>query len=84
MTTELTTKIWGDIYGVRADWAQASSSVQSLGEDGWRHTGKQVADFQHNDVAALIWVLEEVARVTGDLDDEASAEINKAVDRAKG
>jgi len=82
MITELTTKIWGDIYGVRADWAQASSPVQSLGEDGWHNTGRQVADFRHSDAAALRWVLEEAAKVSGDLGDEATAEISKAIDRA--
>ena len=79
--SELKTKIWGDTYGVRANWTQASDAVLSMGEDGWVQTGKQVADFRHDKYAALRWVLTCAAAVSGD-EAEAADEIDQAIDRA--
>lgn len=80
MNSKLTTKIWGDVYGVSADWTQASDNVRSLGEDGWHATQWQVADFQHNDYEALRRILTDVAAMTGEVDDD---EIQAALNRAE-
>lgn len=81
MKTTLTTKIWGDTYGVRADWAQASDQVFSLGEDGWHGTQYQVASFQHSPEEALRRILETTAKMSGgEIDDD---EINDAIERSE-
>jgi len=46
-------EIWGEKYGVRGDWGNASSSVEEFSEDGWHSTGRQVADFCHSPKRAL-------------------------------
>ena len=83
MKTELTTKIWGDTYGVRADWSQAGDIVETLVGDGeWITSPMQVANYQHRANAALKSHLEDVAASSGDLDGKAESEIEKAVSRA--
>lgn len=53
--TTITTTCWGEIYGVRANWAEASSAVQVALNGDWQYDphGRQVADFQHRPTAAL-------------------------------
>ena len=80
---KLKTKIWGETYGVRADWAQASDQVQALNSDGeWQSTQFQVADFRHSPEAALRRVLEDTAKIAGDLDDEVREEMEEALKNA--
>lgn len=65
------TKCWDDIYRIRADFAQAASSVQMQDEDGvWMPTGKQVADFRHDAAAAMSAILTEVAEAGDGAEDE--------------
>lgn len=63
----------GEVYGVAADWAQASCQVLVYGEDGWTgdEHGRQVADFRHNNRDALVAILAEALRMSGDDEDEA-------------
>jgi hypothetical protein len=72
----------GEVYGVAANWAQASCTVLTYGEDGWVATGHQVADYRHNDRAALIDVLAEQLRMGGDDEEEAEKEAESLVDDA--
>lgn len=80
MKTKLTTEIWGDTYGVSADWSQASDQVFSLGEDGWHGTQYQVASFRHSPEEALRRILEETAKLSGEVDDD---EIDDAIERSE-
>lgn len=82
-TTILSTRVWGDTYAVRADWAQASDQVQALDADGdWIATGHQVADYRHSAEAALRAQLELSAIASGPFDETACAEIEAAMERA--
>jgi hypothetical protein len=59
MKTELRTTFAGELYGVRADWAQAAYPVEFLdGEGNWGSHQYQVADFDHEPVDALRYVIE--------------------------
>lgn len=73
-TTGLVIEPWGrgETYGVAADWAQASACVYAYGDREWIGTGRQVADYRHDPRAALVDVLAESLRMSGD--DEADAE----------
>lgn len=68
----------GEIYAVAADWAQASSPVMVYGnkQDGWGYDshGRQVADFRHNDRAALESVIREAIEMGGDQPDDQEVE----------
>lgn len=72
----------GEIYAVAANWAQANSPVLVYGEDGWTNDecGRQVADFRHNDRAALKAIIEEAIVASGDDvdDDEVDAILGKS------
>lgn len=82
-TTILSTRVWGDTYAVRANWAQASDQVQALDADGdWVATGHQVADYRHSAEAALRAQLELSAIASGPFDETARAEIEAAMERA--
>ena len=72
----------GEVYAVAADWAQASSPVLVYGEDGWTGTQYQVADFRHNDRAALECFIREAIEMGGDEpdDDEVKAILDAAED----
>ena len=77
----LTTKCWGENYGVRANWAEASSQVLTLDDDGkWQSTGKQVADYRHDKYAALRDALEQIAAISAGDNDETAA-IDRAMER---
>lgn len=54
-----------EVYGVAADWSQASDQVLTYGEDGWVGTGRQVADYCHSDRDALRDVIVETLEATG-------------------
>jgi len=47
----------GDIYGVAANWIEASSPVLSWQDDAWEGTQWQVADFRHRPGEALVRLL---------------------------
>jgi hypothetical protein len=48
-TSGLVIEPWapGEVYGVAADWAQASCPVFFYGPTGWEPRQYQVADFRH-------------------------------------
>lgn len=72
----------GEIYAVAADWAQASCPVLVYGEDGWTNDshGRQVADFRHNERAALDSEIREAMGASGDEPDD---EVNGILDDAE-
>lgn len=75
----------GEIYAVAANWAQASGQVYHWGGeacDGWVPTQWQVADFCHDDRAALRSMIVEAIEMGGDEvdDDEVDGIIDDAVD----
>lgn len=78
----------GEVYAVAANWAEASSPVMVYGEDGWTNDecGRQVADFRHNDRAALKDIIERAIVASGDEvdDDEVEAILAKAVEVSDG
>lgn len=76
------TEIWGQIYAVRANWAEASSQVEALdGDNEWVHTGRQVADYRHSSFAALRENIE--ASCLDGIDDGVAAEIDAAMESAE-
>lgn len=83
-TTGLVCEPWtpGEVYGVAADWAQASATIFFYGEDGWSSLGRQVADFRHDDRAALASVLAESLRMSGEDEEEAEEEAESLADDA--
>lgn len=62
----------GEIYGVAANWAQASSPVLVYGDRGWNYDecGRQVADFRHSARAALRGIIVRAIEMGGDEADE--------------
>lgn len=81
----LTTKAWGQIWGVRANFTLASATIEVLGEDGWHPTLDQVADFRHRPLDALRAHLVQIVQDSGDDPDdpECAAEIDAAIRRAR-
>lgn len=75
-TTGIAVEPWaaGEIYAVAADWAQASSQVMTYGPDGWDSTQYQVADFRHNDRAALESIIRDAIQMGGDEPDDDDVE----------
>lgn len=59
-----------EVYGVAADWSQASSPVRFYGESGWSSTQYQVADFGHRPLPALELQLVEALRMSGETDED--------------
>lgn len=55
-----------EVYGVAADWGQASAPVYFYGKDGWQSRQYQVADFRHTAINALQLELEEAIIASGD------------------
>lgn len=70
----------GEIYGVAADWAQASASVYFYGPDRWEPRQYQVADFRHRPMEALECELRQALIASGDDEDEASDLLSDAVE----
>ena len=61
-STTTTTDMYGDLYTIRADWADAGCSIERHTEDGWLATGRQVADFSHEPAAAMEQELRDAVR----------------------
>ena len=79
MITTYTVNIWGETYSIRADWAHASSPVESQGDDGfWIPTGRLVADY-HAPEDAMADYLRIIAAFGGNDPTECQAEIDAAV-----
>lgn len=77
MNTLMTT-VWGDWYGVRANWGQPGAQVWILGDDGWIPSRYQVgASGAHE---ALRAHLIDVAIDSGDYSEDSS--IARLIDRA--
>ena len=74
--------VWGDIYAVAANWAEASAPVYTWCEDGWTQDshGRQVADFRHRPKDALRSHLREI-RWRGCGDEISDARLDKIVAR---
>lgn len=85
-TSGLVCEPWtpGEVYGVAANWAEASCPVRVYGEDGWTYDehGRQVANFRHGPRSALVAVLAEALRMSAEDDDEAEAEAEELADEA--
>ena len=60
------TTVFGDEYQMRANFAEASCSIQVDSEDGWETTPYQVADFRHRPESAMRQLLTEYIRMGGD------------------
>ena len=75
--TTYETEIWGDIYQIRADFAEAACVVE--GPNG----GRQVASFRHSPRRAMRDHLREVVQAGGDNPGEPDMEdeIEDALDR---
>ncbi|MCC7241294.1 MAG: hypothetical protein IT180_05170 [Acidobacteria bacterium] len=71
--TGLAVEPWtpGEIYAVAANWTQASAPVLAYGEQGWRQTGHQVADYRHRPALALALELRSALHCGGDDSDDA-------------
>ena len=74
----------GEIYGVAANWAQASAPVYTYGRNGWTPNGRQVADYRHEPAAALAdEITAAIAASDGVPSDEVDAdEVNAIVSDA--
>ena len=72
------TMIFGGACAVRANWAEASSQIECLGDDGWLPMGRQVADFSHIPADALREHIIRACEVDRD-DIEIMAEVDGAV-----
>jgi hypothetical protein len=75
-------ELYGDFYEIRADWTEASSPIErGNDEDGWIGTGNQVADFAHDEHAAMRHELRDAVRAGGDDPDDIriSDEIEEAI-----
>ena len=75
MKTTYKVVLWGDVYEITANFANASSSVE-----GDPH-GRQVADFRHSPRAAMESLLREMVSVSGDDPDEYANAIELALDK---
>jgi len=70
MKTIISTLLYGDVFSIRANWAEASSQIERDTEDGWEATGNQVADFSHDEQAAMRYELINSVRAGGDDPDD--------------
>lgn len=70
----------GEVYGVAANWAQASAPVYFYGESGWESRQYQVADFRHSPREALECELAQALVASGDDEDEAGYLLSDAVE----
>ena len=82
------TTVWGEMYKIAGDFADASSPVMAIDEDGvaaaWGG-GRQVADFAHSPDEAMRDYLGEVLYCDADEDDhdEITAAIAKGVEHMR-
>jgi len=84
-TQTITAELFGDVYQIRADWADAGSNIYRAGPDDdfelqWEATGFQVADFAHRPAAAMRHELEQSVRAGGDDPEDFAAEIASALE----
>lgn len=83
-TYGLTVEPWsrGEVYGVAANWSQASAPVYTYDEDGgWTPSGRQVADYRHEAREALAEVIRRTLVESGETDPDDD-EIDGIVDDA--
>ncbi len=82
MMTKYTARFFSDTYILRADWADAASSIERQDEDGeWTATGRQVADYGHSSGAAMRDEIEQSITADGDSVTLWTLEINEAIAR---
>lgn len=80
MTTTYTTKFLGQTCSLRADFSQASSQIECLGDDGqWSPQSMQVADCRHQPAVAMRRLLEQLVIESGDAVEDHEAAIADAV-----
>lgn len=81
-TSGLIAEPWskGEIYGVAANWSQASAPVFFFGPNGWESRQYQVADFQHRAKDALELELRETLIAGGDDEDDAEDLVDDATE----
>ena len=77
-----TATIFGDKYRMRANFVEASCSIQVDNVDGWETTPYQVANFQHRPEVAMRQLLSEYIRMGGD--DPESEQMTDAITEAIG
>ena len=81
-----TTMFFGEKMGVSADFSHASDQIAALDSAGnWIPTGKQVADYRHDNVAAMRDQIRDLVRMGGDDPDEEknADEIEDAIAKMK-
>ncbi len=67
MITIHATQMHGERYAIRADWSQADSPIEHEGLNGeWYTTGHQVAEYQHYPRRAMLALLRQAVRDSGD------------------
>jgi hypothetical protein len=73
-----TTKIWGQTYGIRANFADATDTIETYHDNtGWQSSSMQVADFRHSPKSAMVWW------ITADEDDYDQDDVDAAIDSMK-
>lgn len=77
---EYTTQVFGEKFGISANFAQAGDTIFTLDAYGqWISTQYQVADFRHSSDEAMRRMIEEFIRDGGDDPADFADEINKAI-----
>lgn len=61
-----------EVYGVAANWAQASAPIYHYGRNGWQTEQFQAADFRHRAEAALLAEITQALMDSGDGDSVAA------------
>lgn len=82
--TTYTASIWEETFELRADWSNAASQIERMTDDGWKATGRQVADFQHSPAAAMRWEIESMVVAGGDAVEDCQDDIDDAIEAAMG
>ena len=82
--SKYTTEFFGEKMGVSADFGQASDQVSVLDADGnWISSGKQVADYRHDPIAAMREQIRDLVQMGGDdPDEEKNADIDREAELA--
>ena len=76
---EYSVQIFGEVYRLRANFAEASSPIMRDSEDGWKPTGRQVADYSHSPEDAMREELGTQVGASGDDAEGLRDEIDDAV-----
>jgi len=76
------TECWGVVIRIRANWAEASSTIYAdwHGDGEWQPTQYQVAAFSHRPEDAMREFLRQAAIESGDDPDDESEAIANAVE----